>query len=214
MSAARRIQQRESRPQPVEIPGELGGAEKGANVDRRGHQQAALGAADRRIERRRQIGATEVAVAVQAEIDDVVVKRALDARGRRPHQHAVLVVVRTAVLAVAVVGDGRLRREAVDQRVLAVEIGDQYVIVPERLRQVVEAAVGVLLDPAEVRQVVLVAVVGARPEQARAQLVVLEQETAEIARERLDADAQRIEVEALGHVSEMLVGEQRLDTQE
>ena len=59
----------------------------------------------------------------------------------------------------------------------------------------VEAAVGVLLQHVEVRQVVLEDVVVKVAEEARAGLFVAEDEAAEIAGEALDAHAERGEIE-------------------
>ena len=117
-------------------------------------------------------------------------------------------------LAVAVVDQRRLRGHAEHREVLAVEVGDEDVVLAQVLAEVVQAAVGVLLDPPEPGQVVLEAVVVAVAEQAHAELVVLEQEAAEIGRERLDADADRVEVVALGDVAEVVVDEGFLDAEE
>src|SRR4029079_9527803 len=76
-----------------------------------------------------------------------------------------------------------------------------------------QAAVGVLLETAEVRDVVLPAIVVARAEQANPKLVVLEQEAAEVRRERLDADAQAGEILVVGDVAQVLVDERRLDAE-
>ncbi len=154
--------------------------------------------AERPIGRQRQVEAAEMPVAVIAEIIDVVVV-ALEVPDRqRPHQEAVIVVIDLAALVVGVADIGDLRGEAGNRQVLAIEIGDEDVVLAQLLADVVEAAVGVLLQPAEIGEVVLPAVVVAVAEQAHAELAVLEQEAAEIGRERLDADAHRIEIVALG----------------
>src|SRR3546814_8087579 len=84
---------------------------------------------------------------------------------------------------------------------------DLDIIVARALGDVVEAAVRVLLEPPEGREIILEAVVVAIAEQADAELAVVEQKTAEIALERLDADADRVEVVAVAVVAEMLVDE-------
>src|SRR3546814_5128840 len=76
------------------------------------------------------------------------------------------------------------------------------------------ARVGVLLQPPEGREIILEAVVVAIAEQADAELAVVEQETAKIALERLDAEPDRIEIIAVGRVGEMLVDEQFLHAEE
>jgi len=70
------------------------------------------------------------------------------------------------------------------------------------------------LQTAEVREVVLLAIVVARAEEPHAELVVLKQETTKVRRERLNADAQTVEVVAGRHVAQMLVDERGLNTDE
>ena len=68
--------------------------------------------AERVVDRRREVQPAEVAVAVVADVADVVLARHFAAERRRPLDEVVLVVVRLFVLAIAVVGERRLRREA------------------------------------------------------------------------------------------------------
>ena len=82
-----------------------------------------------------------------------------------------------------------------------------------RLEQVVEARIGVLLEPPDRRQIVLEAVVVAIAEQADAELLVLEQEAAEIELEGLDADPDRVEIEPVRDVAQMVVDEEFLDAE-
>src|SRR3546814_3310644 len=88
---------------------------------------------------------------------------------------------------------------------MAVEVGGQDEIVARGLGDVVEPAVGVLFQPPESGEIILKAVVVAIAEQADAELAVVEQETAKIALERLDADADRMKVVSVAVVAEMLV---------
>ena len=74
--------------------------------------------------------------------------------------------------------------------------------------------IGVLLQPPERREIVLEAVVVAVAEQAHAELLVLEQEAAEIELERLDADADRVEIVAVRDVAQVIVDEGFLDADE
>ena len=106
-----------------------------------------------------------------------------------------------------------LRGEAERREVLHVEVRDEDVVVAQRIaaeRYIVQAAVRVLLDAAEHAEVVLVAIVAARAEEAHADGAVLEQEAAEVRDERLDADAEAVEVEAVRDVAQVLVDEERL----
>ena len=57
-------------------------------------------------------------------------------------------------------------------------------------------------------------IVVARAEQAHAERAVLEQEAAKVGGDRLDADAQAVEVVALGDIAQVLVDEQALDADE
>ena len=74
--------------------------------------------------------------------------------------------------------------------------------------------IGVLLEPPERGQIVLEAVVVAVAEQADAELLVVEQEAAEIGLERLDADADGIEIVAVRDVAQVIVDEGFLHAEE
>ena len=117
-------------------------------------------------------------------------------------------------LAVAVVDYRPLRGHARNRQVLPIQVGDQNLVVPDRLGDVVEARVGVLLQPQEEPQIVLVAVVVPVPEQPHAQLVILEQEPPEVGGEGLDSDPHRVEVIALRDVAQMVVEEGFLHAEE
>src|SRR3546814_1777656 len=71
-----------------------------------------------------------------------------------------------------------------------------------------------LFQPPESGEIILKAVVVAIAEQADAELAVVEQETAKIALERLDADADRMKVVSVAVVAEMLVDEGFLHAEE
>ena len=75
----------------------------------------------------------------------------------------------------------------------------------------VQAAVGVLLERAKVDDVELVAVGAEIAEEPGAQVVVAEDEAAEVAGERLDADARRDEVVVGAQVAEVVLDEQLLE---
>ena len=89
----------------------------------------------------------------------------------------------------------------------------EHPVVARPLEQVVEARIGVLLEPPDRRQVVLEAVVVAVAEQPDAELLVLEQEAAEIEVERLDADPDAVEIVAVGDVAQVIVDEGFLDAE-
>src|SRR4029434_4646561 len=97
--------------------------------------------------------------------------------------------------------------------VLPVDVGVQDPVVARPLEEVVEAGIGVLLQPPDRRQVELDAVVVAVAEEAEAELVVLEEETAEIEVERLDAEPDAVEIVALGRDAELIVDERFLDAE-
>src|SRR5207253_4150505 len=109
-----------------------------------------------------------------------------------------------AALAVDVPGDARLSGQADERKILAEDVGVQDPVVARRLQDVVEPRIGVLLKPPDRRQIILEAVVVAIAEQADAELLVLEEETAEIEVERLDTDADGIEVETARDVADMI----------
>ena len=112
--------------------------------------------------------------------------------------------------------DRALHREAEARPVLVVRIDDEHVVIAQRCSaafdQIVQTAVGVLVDAAEPREVVLPAVVVADAEEPHAKQTVVEQEATEIRREGLHAHAQTVEVVPIGNIAQMLVDERRLKT--
>ena len=155
-----------------------------------------------------------MAVAVIAQIDDVVVARAIVADQRRHHGKAVLVEDDLVAFAVRVVDDRHLRGETRNRQVLAIEIGYGDVILARALLDRIEAGVRVLLQPVEEGEIVLIAVVVAIAEEADAEIVVLEKEAAEVRREGLDADAHGIEIVALRDVADVVIDERFLHAEE
>src|SRR5947208_11449687 len=99
-----------------------------------------------------------MAVTIHPKIVDVVVEAAIVADLRRADEKAVLVVMELAAFPVVVAQIDKLRRKALDRKVLAKQIGDEDVVAPQLLGDRVEAAVGVLFDAAEIAEVVLPAV--------------------------------------------------------
>src|SRR3546814_16177859 len=99
---------------------------------------------------------------------------------------------------VHIIGHTDLAGQPDDREILAIEIAGEDEIAARRLRDVVEARVGVLLQPPEGREIILEAVVVAIAEQADAEVDVVEQEPAKIDLERLDAEPDRKKIIAGG----------------
>ena len=140
------------------------------------------------ISRCRQIDAADMPVAVVAEIIDVVIVPLEVAHGQRAHQEPVIVEIVFPAFVIGVANIGDLGGEPLDRQILAIEVGDEDVVLAKLLVDVVEAAVRVLLQAAEIGEIVLPAIVVAVAEEPHAKLVVLKQEAAEVGGERLDAD--------------------------
>ena len=132
---------------------------------------------------------------------------------RRAHQETVVVVIVTPGFAIDIVDDGRLRGVTEDRKILFVHVGHQQVIASRHLSDVVQAAVGVFFETAEIGQVVLPLIVVADTENTHADRHILKQEPAKVSNKRLDADAYRVEVEAVRDIAQMHVNERLLDTQ-
>src|SRR5262249_26328204 len=73
------IQERQSRPYPVVVDRHLGGSEHRADVRVLGDENGSVFLTERVVEGRRQVYATEVSVAVVADVTHVVAARPLDA---------------------------------------------------------------------------------------------------------------------------------------
>ena len=116
---------------------------------------------------------------------------------RRANQEAVGVVIVAPRFTIDVVNNGGLGGVANDGEILFVRIRDEQVIAAHRLAHVVQSAVGVFFHPPEISEVVLEPIVVTNAKQTHADRHVLKQETAKIRSEWLDADAHRIEIEAI-----------------
>src|SRR3546814_583608 len=145
---------------------------------------------------------------------DVIIAAAQVAEQRGAHRKAVVVDLDIIFFAVDVPRRADLAGQSDEGEILAIEVGGQDEIVARGLGDVVEPAVGVLFQPPESGEIILKAVVVAIAEQADAELAVVEQETAKIALERLDADADRMKVVSVAVVAEMLVDEGFLHAEE
>jgi hypothetical protein len=142
-----------------------------------------------------------VPVAVDAEVVHLIVVSAVVSDLRRNHQESVLVVVDRIGLAVDIKDVSDLRSETRYRKILAIEIGDKDVVFAQRFSEIVEPAVGVLVEQAKVGEVVLPAIGIAVAEKADAELIVLKQKAAKVDVERLNADAHRIEVVIFRYVA-------------
>src|SRR5439155_24380091 len=132
---------------------------------------------------------------------------------RRPDDELVPVEV-YVVGVIAVVVKAQLRGVAGPDRILAVVVRDRYVFLA-RIEDIahedtVQAAVGVLLERTEVGEVVLVAVRAVVAEEADAEVVVGENEAAEVAAEALDPRAGGNEVVPRGEIGDVVLDERLL----
>ena len=137
-----------------------------------------------------------MAVHAVAEVEHIILARAQIAEQRRADREAIGIRDDPRI-AVDVPGRGNLAGEADEREILPIKVRGQDPVPPQRRGDVVQPGIGFLLDPPERGQIELDAVVVAVAEQAHAELVVVEQETAEVRLERLDAHAQADEIEPL-----------------
>ena len=130
-----------------------------------------------------------------------------DADRRGTHQDAVAVVLEARPVAHVV--DAELLRVAVDEEVLP-DRGWRWPPADRGARSRVEAGVGVLLQPVEDGQVVLVAIGRVVAEEADAEVRVGEDEAAEVAVERLRPGADGDEVVVRREVAQLPLVEELL----
>ena len=90
----------------------------------------------------------------------------------------------------------------------------KHPIIARNIDNRVQATVGILFEPPECRQIILPAVAITVAKKADAQLLIVEQEAAEIGLKGLDADADRIEIITIRSVADMIIDEEFLDTEE
>ena len=119
--------------------------------------------------------------------------------GRRPDDAAVRVVVRAAVIEVRV--EAPLRRVALPQEILAIEIRDHDFLLA--VVEGVQLRVRVLLAHVEAGHVVLETIVYCIAEDPRAEIDVVENESAKVGVERLKPAAKGEEVVVIRQVSEV-----------
>ena len=93
---------------------------------------------------------------------------------------------------------------AAPQEVLAIQVGDDHALVAAI--EPVQLGVGILLEQVEHDEVVLPAVVVEVPEQARAEINVVEDEPAKVAVERLCAETAGDEIVVLGQIAQVKFG--------
>ena len=116
--------------------------------------------------------------------------------GRRPHQKAVLVIVKAGI--VAVVEETEFRGVSLGKEILDIKIADVNLLVP--LVEGIQAAVGVFFEEVKVSQVVVEAIGAQVAEDADSGLLFGEDEAAKIAIELLDTGADRDEIEVRAQI--------------
>ena len=105
-----------------------------------------------------------------------------------------------------------LRGVALGEKILAKNIRDQDGLIARI--EFVQVRIGVLLEHVEGGEIVLPAVVVVVAENAHAEIGVVENETAKIAHERLNAEARRNEIVVVREIAEMDFGERFLERKE
>ena len=184
---AGRVEERDPVAQPVLIERQLHRRHLRVDIRAASRDLVEIVVAQHLIERVRDVQLAEVAVAGQPVIISANRMRRHQSDGRRPHQEIIGVVLERRI--VFVVMEAGLNRVAGLDEILPVNIGDHHLLVA--VGQGVQAAVGVLFQHREIRQVELIAVGIQVAEQPHARLLVGENEAAEIAGEGLHAHAQR-----------------------
>ena len=151
----------------------------------------------------RDIPASDVAVAAEAEVVGAHVVRAHRADGRGPDDAAVAVVVDVGVVEVRV--EAPRRGVALEEGVLQIGVGDDHSLVA--LLEGVQARVRVFLAHVEHGRVVLQPVVRVVAEDPPAEVRVVEEEAAEVGVERLVAALEGDEVVAVREVAQVQLDE-------
>src|SRR5690348_12146043 len=132
------------RSNPVEVVARLGRGEEGGDSRIAAGEDVLPVGAEQAVGRDGEVQPAEMAVAIIAEIEGVVIASPQIADEGRPHREAVIVDLEAAALAVDVPGEARLAGEARHGEILAEEVGVQDPVVAQRLEDVVEARIGVL----------------------------------------------------------------------
>src|SRR5690349_20464104 len=144
----------------------------------------------REVIRVRKIQAAEVTIATEAEVTDLDRARPRITDQRGPDQKTVAIELHAA--AIVVVMKAALNRVALAHEVLAKDVGDVDVLMA--CVEAVQAAVRILLEHREVSGVELHAIVVGGAEHARTEVVVGEDEAAEVRDKWLYAGAHRDEI--------------------
>src|SRR6185436_7793831 len=124
----------------------------------------------------------------------------------RAHQKMVLIKLERRVVLVVV--KARLNGIAGLDEILAIQISDKNLLVAHR--ETVQSAIGILLEHGEFRRVVLIAIRLQVAEQAQPGLLIVEDESAKIAVERLNSRARGYEIVLAAEVPEARLKERFL----
>src|SRR5829696_5785418 len=109
---------------------------------------------------------------------------------RRPHEKAIAIELNAAPI--IVVMKAALNRVCLANKILAKDVGDVNILMARV--EAIQAAVGVFLQHRKVRTIELVTIIVKRTKHARAEVVIGENEPAEVGNKRLDTGAHGNEV--------------------
>ena len=153
------------------------------------------------IKRVADVDAAKVPVAGDADVVRVNIVRRHRADGSGPHQETVLVVVERSVVFVVVVAD--FGGVSLGEKILNVKVGDHSLLVA--VQEAVQSTVGVFFQEPEISRVVLQAIVIQIAKDAKAGLLLGEDEPAKVTGELLNAGAHRNEIVVRAEVGELLL---------
>ena len=214
IAVAAGVERRQAEAHPVAVIAHFRRTEIGADLRRTAGEETVPVLAERAVSRGGHIDPPDPTIGIIAEIDHIIIAPAQRAEQRGAHREAVGIDLDPTRLAVAVIDGGDLAGETRNQEILAIDVCREHPIVARALHHAVQPRIGVLLQPPEGGEVELEAVAVAIAEQPHAQLLIVEQEAAKVALKRLDADADRHEIVAVGGVAQMVIDERLLHADE
>src|ERR1700745_2704245 len=100
-----------------------------------------------------------MSLSVYAEIIYVIVEPAIVADLRWDHQKSVLVVMDDVGFVVDIEDIGDLRGKTGNRKILAVKVGDKDIVFPEHRSEIVQPAIGVLVEQTKIGKIVLPSIV-------------------------------------------------------
>ena len=208
------IKERTLQPEPVAIHRDF--ERRHLRVDRHRPSRDGIKAVvpQRLIKSMGQIHSPDVAVAGPTDVRGMNAVR-LDhaarkhfANRRRTHEKTVVVVMDGGIVFVVV--NAQLRGVTLEQEILAKHVGDDHLLIAQRHR--IQAAVGILFEEIEVRDVILPPIRIEIAEDADAWLFFHKQETAEVAIESLNAGAHRDKIVVRADILDLEFAEGFLQT--